>query len=235
MAKKTKVKDEEDLDDDDEDSDDDGADKDNVDDDEEMDDDEVDDDEDEENDDDDDEPRVRKNLSHIIARKNRTIKKLRSKKDKDDDDADDDEDDDGDIKERVGQEAKKILGPMANALDQRQVDIDISTFLADPRNAKFRKYEKKARRWAAHPSRAQVPIPAIFKEIAFDDFAAEADDDADQKKDRARRANARGNSFRNPPASDTEKIRKLNFRDKDFGTLRQRIGAGETINLAEEE
>lgn len=217
-----------------EDTEEEGADKENLNDDEEEVD-EEDEDEDEDEEDDDDEPSVRRNLSHIIARKNRKIEKLESKQRPAADEEDDDGEDEQKVARRVGDVAQSILGPMARDLDRKQIDIDISTFLADPRNAKFRKYEKKARRWAAHPSRSQLPVSSIFKEIAFDDFAAGAEDDSSQKRDRADRTSARGNSFRNPPKSDTEKIQGMNFRSKEFQSLRERIGAGETIDLSQEE
>lgn len=229
MAKKHSVDDEDKDLEDDEDTDEGGADKEDL-------DDGADDGPEEDDEEDGKDPPARNNLSHIIARKNRKIEKLEKKKEeKEEDDDEDDEDEDDRVARRAGNVVRKIIEPLAGNLDRKQTDIDISTFLADPRNAKFRKYEAKARRWAAHPSRAQVPIASIFKEIAFDDFAAGAEEDADQKRDNARRNSARGSSFRQAPKSELDTIRNLKRGTKEFENIRARVGAGETIDLSEEE
>ena len=114
------------------------------------------------------------------------------------------------------------------------MDIEISTFLAKPGNARFQKYQRQARRYALHAAYANVPIDSIFKQLAFDDVDAGGVDDEVERRRAAQRQGTRGSGFRKPPVSDTEKVGKMGFRDPEFGKLRERIGSGETINLEEE-
>lgn len=211
----------EDLDED-EDSEGEGADKEDA-----EDDDQEEEDEGEEEDDD-REPPTRNNLSHIISRQKKTIEKLRSQRREEDDDDEDDEVD----QDQVGKAVRKTIAPLAKNLDQQQIRIEISTFLADPKNARFKKYERAAFRYASHPAYQNVPIPGIFKQLAFDDIESGSDESVN--RERAQRQSAAGSSQRRAPTSDADLIAKAKAGDKTYKTIRERISAGETLRLEEE-
>lgn len=191
--------------------------------------------EDQDEDDEDEEPEVRNNLPNIIRRKNAKIAKLKKKVKEQDEDGDDDADEDDDLEEVAGRAIKKAIAPLSKQLNEQQVKMEIENFLAEPANAQFKSLKAKALRYALHPAYANVPITAIFRQLGFPGAARKAEQENGQRRETARRQSASGNSFRRAPESDVAKIGRLKFKDKEFGQLQQRLGAGETIDLSEEE
>jgi hypothetical protein len=120
--------------------------------------------------DDDKEPDVRKRLSKqdfIIGRQKAKLAKTQEKQD-------DDKDDEGDDDDVVAPEdeamiSKVVAKKFAPIIEKSLADDDnqeIASFLSE--NPDFKEFEAKARRYMQHPSRRQLPIKAIFYEVAGD-------------------------------------------------------------------
>lgn len=190
--------DEEDDTDDGDDPDDDGGDTDDTEDDAE-DDEEEDDDADEEEDDDGAEPPTRKPKTNKefaarrVARK-KAAKKAAKKSGDDAPDGDDDagdEDDDSDLTpdqaSAVDRRIAKAMQPFQQKVDQQEVEAEIASFLKD--NPDFKPFANKVKRFAMHPSRAQLPVKSIFYEVAGDKLmriGAQRKGAADQKARKTR-------------------------------------------------
>jgi hypothetical protein len=147
--------------------------------------------------DDDAEPTVRGRKTakdYIIERKQKQIDAL-SAKEKDDansDGADDDagaDDDDGitdEDKNLIDSRVNKAIEPLLDQNQKQEDDTEVKDFLGKPENKHFKPYEVKVRRFMDHPSRKNVPVSAIFYEVAGPDLlkmgakmASEADQEAD--------------------------------------------------------
>lgn len=124
-------------------------------------------------DDEDKEPPVRKRPSDF-ARERIERKNANKNKGKDDakDDTEDDEDDDIDPADEktVGKIVEKALKPFVEKQMKEEDDKEVQNFLKD--NPDFAKYEAKARKYMAHPSRKDVPISEIFYGVAGKDLMA---------------------------------------------------------------
>src|SRR5690606_2976074 len=109
----------------------------------------------------------------------------------------------------VAKEVAKQLAPFHAKAAAQEVERDIAAALND--NPDFKPFEAKAKRFALHPSRANVPIKSIFYEVAGDkllkigaDRKKAADDKA--KKGRTGGGNANGSdtskSYKDMPLED---------------------------------
>ncbi len=142
------------------------------------------------------EPDVKKRKTakdFIIERQARKLAKkevVATKKD-DEEEEHEDEPDEGDVDEEDAKVIKKVLGkelsrtlaPILERQIAEEDEVEVQGFLAQ--NPDFKKYEAKARNYMKHPSRREVPIKAIFYEVAGDDLlkigaerAKKANDDA---------------------------------------------------------
>lgn len=133
------------------------------------------------------ETRPKSKFGFILDRKNKQIEKLKTNgkgggKDKtadtdaDADDTADDADDDDDlpdedkklIDKRVQKGIQDAITPLVTKEQERELSNEITEFVSkDPR---FKGYEAKVKRFAMHPSRANVPLKSIFFEVAGDDL-----------------------------------------------------------------
>ena len=131
--------------------------------------------------DDTDEPEIpvrRSAASHIIKRKNETIKKLRRKDDVDDDSnkpSDELDEDDDDFEEKqtegdVAKEVKKQIDPIVKNFASQADEEELKDLLSSEPTSK--KYEKRIRAYMKHPSWSQVPPMAIYQHLAFGDAQA---------------------------------------------------------------
>jgi len=160
-------------------------------------DDDSDDSSDDEDDDDDSEPVVRKDPSFYVGlRKGRKEERDRQKQkggsasyddSGDDDDSDDDSDDEIDPrdKEVVKEIVQDAIKPLVERQMKEEDEKELNGFLSE--NPDFKPFEKKIRRFMAHPSRAHLPIKTIAYEVAGDKLlsigarrAREADADGQQ-------------------------------------------------------
>jgi len=123
-------------------------------------------------DEEDKEPPVRKRPSDFA--KERIERKKSKSQGKDDADTgkDDDEDDDIDPADEktVGKIVEKALKPFIEKQMADDDDKEVKNFLKD--NPDFAKYEAKARKYMAHPSRKDVPVQEIFYGVAGKDLMA---------------------------------------------------------------
>lgn len=153
-------------------------------------------------DDDDKEPPVRRGDASrfIIARQQRKIAKLQGGGKKSGSDAGEGDTEDDDISPEdaalVDRVLDKRLKPLEQKLEQDEDNNALNQFFADAKNAHFKPYEAKIRKWAVHPTRKNLPIRAVALEIAGDDLmkiGAQRGKEADTKakKDQAGGGNAR--------------------------------------------
>jgi len=76
----------------------------------------------------------------------------------------DDTDDEVDIDPKVKAYVDKKYGPIEQRVQQEEIEGEVNNFLKD--NPDFKPFESKVRKWAAHPSRQNVPVSSIFYEVA---------------------------------------------------------------------
>lgn len=117
---------------------------------------------------------------YIIERKNRQIEKAKAKAGEGDGggqgdngegdggDADEDAEIDPEDAELISKVVDKKLEPLMKEQQAKADDAEVQAFLAS--NPQFKKYEAKARRYMAHPSRANLPVSSIFYEVAGPDL-----------------------------------------------------------------
>ena len=164
----------------------------------------------EEDEDDGEEPETRRpktNAEWAAWRKSQKDKKSKDSQKKGDDEGDagdegeSDEDEDDlspedrrAIDKRIGQAIK----PFVEKAIESEVDGEIAKFLTA--NPDFKPFEAKARRFALHPSRQNIPIKSIFYEVAGDkllkigaDRVRKADKDARKTKTGGSATNETGN------------------------------------------
>lgn len=185
----------------------------------------ADEDESEDEEDDGSEPELRKpkkgapNSEWAAYRKQQKAKKEAAGEDKDEggDESEDEDDDDLDPNDEESAKIQKIidkeLKPYRDAEAEREVDTEIATFLQD--NPDFKPYAAKVKRFALHPSRAQLPVKSVFYEVAGDKLmkigakrAMEAAKKANKTKTGGGNANADGKgnkSYSNMDLKDFEK------------------------------
>jgi hypothetical protein len=119
----------------------------------------------------DEEPKTRKrNIDFILERKNEKIKKLQERAngayaDKEDEDEDNLDPNDAQI---IQKHVAKALSPFLAKQMQDEDNQEIGDFVKQ--NPDFAPYQTKVQKFAQHPSRRDMPIKAIFYEVAGDDL-----------------------------------------------------------------
>ncbi len=145
-------------------------------------------------------PVRRSAAQHIIARKNRTIEKLRSKVEEDEEpEASSEEDEDlspvtkGAVAREVERHVKPLLKTIASRVDEDELS---SLFTQDP---EAKRYEKRIRAYMEHPVYQGVPAEVIFNHLSAKDKKGEG---ARRKKIADAEANqARGGGTARRPAA----------------------------------
>lgn len=145
----------------------------------------------------DEEPKTRKrNVDFIIERKNKQIEKLKSKGNVANADEDDDDDDDDDLdisdKEIIDKRVAKVLTPYIQKQMQEEDANEISEFVA--KNPDFAPYADRVKKYAQHPTRKDLPIKALFYEVAGDDLLMIGAKRAKELGDEAKESSAGGGS-----------------------------------------
>jgi len=105
---------------------------------------------------------------NIIARKNKTIKKLREEKGDDDDGADDDEGDDDLIPSAakgVRKEVARALAPLMETLGSRADEDDLKDLYGSEPDAK--KFDRSIRAYMKHPAYKGVAASVIYHHLAW--------------------------------------------------------------------
>lgn len=149
-------------------------------------------------------PARKRNADFIIQRQQAKAKKDGENKDGDKGDEEDDSDVDDVDAEVIGKEVQKHLKPFIEKQQREEDNQEIDTFLAE--NADFKPYAEKVRNWAKHPSRAGVPIKALFYEVAGDDLLKIGADRQKKATDEAKKTNAGGGSNRGSEGSGTKPV-----------------------------
>lgn len=176
-----------------------------------------------------DDPPVRyrkDNKFFVVGRKNAKIKKLTETKNKDNENQDDNENDDNQVApedaEIITKVVKPLIEPLVEQNLQAQDDKEITAFVKA--NPEFAKYEEKARKWIAHPSRRHLPVETVFFEVAGKDLlkiGAERQKEADKK---AKNSQTGGGSNR---GGDPGKKSVLDMTDEEFANEQERVRRGE--------
>jgi hypothetical protein len=181
------------------------------------------DDDSEEDEDDGEEPETRRpktNAEWAAWRKSQKDKKSKdSQKKGSDDEGDEGESDEDDADDLSPEDAKaidkriaKAVAPFKQQAVESEVDAGISQFLNA--NPDFKPFEAKARRFALHPSRQNIPIKAVFYEVAGDKLLKIGADRVRQADKDARKTKTGGSStgddkgsksYKDMPLSDFEK------------------------------
>lgn len=111
--------------------------------------------------------------SHIIARKNKQLEKLRSQQEKDDEDgskADDEDDLDPVMKKAVDRAVDKRMAPVEETLIGKADEEELQALFAQEPEAKG--FEKRIRAYMKHPGYQSVPASTIYHDLAFAKAAA---------------------------------------------------------------
>ncbi len=129
-------------------------------------------------------PRRKDARDFIIQRKEEKIKRMEAaakQKAADGDDGDDSDDDDGDdaaaAKKKSAAAAPQLdeetiakiveqRFPQLKAMQEAELKGELGSFISKEGNEVFKPYEAKILRYAAHPSRAHLPIEAVAYEVA---------------------------------------------------------------------
>jgi len=135
----------------------------------------------------DEEPTTRKrNIDFINERHNRKAEKD-ANKDKNNIEDDEDADIDDEDVEIIDKRVKKIIAPFISKVQADEDKQEIDAFVSA--NPDFKPYVEKVAKYAQHPSRSNMPIKAIFYEVAGDDLlkigatrSKKADEEADKSK-----------------------------------------------------
>lgn len=180
---------------------------------------------DSEEDDDGEEPEIRRPKTNAEwaawrkANKGSKQKDQQKEGDKGNDDDDAGESDEDDADDLSPEDAKaidkriaKAVAPFRQQAIEAEVDAGISQFLNA--NPDFKPFEAKARRFALHPSRQNLPIKSIFYEVAGDKLLKIGADRVRKADKEARKTKTNGSatggeqgskSYKDMPLSDFEK------------------------------
>ena len=198
-------------------------------------------DDDEEEDDDDkdedtDEPKIplRNSASHIIARKNRKINKLKSDladKDEDEEEGDGEESDDDSLtpeaRTAVSREVRRAMGPLTNIIVSNADEGELRELFASEPSSKF--YEKRIRAYMGHPAYKGVAASVIFHHLAFDKAATSVADrkraaDLQAKNQRGGGTSRRTADIKDKDLPSMEDMDEMN--DEEIGNLGQKVKEG---------
>lgn len=181
-------------------------------------------------------------LQNIIARKNRTIEKLRSKDDEEDDfkpsKGDEEDDDEGGLtpeaRGAVQREVELAIGPVIKTLASKADEDELQElFSQEPESLK---YQKRIRAYMGHKSYQGVPPSMIFHHLAFD--AAETTG-ANRKKaaDLGAGQGRGGGRISKTTGAGTGAIPSIEEQnemgDADFEALQHRVRTGEFVKRDE--
>lgn len=118
---------------------------------------------------------VRDSASHIIARKTRTIEKLRSKLDEKDDEEPIEADDEDELvpesRDAVQKEVQRQVAPLVDSLAKKSDEDELQELLTSEPEAKG--YEKRIRAYMDHDSYQGVPPSVIYHHLAFGNAESE--------------------------------------------------------------
>lgn len=140
----------------------------------------------------DEEPKTRKRNIDFI--RERQAKKAEKQADKGDEDNGEEDDDyiDGDDAKIIDKRVNKILTPFIQKQMQDEDEQEIADFVKE--NPDFAPYAGKVSKFAQHESRRNMPIKAIFYEVAGDDLLMIGAKRAQQHRDKAKESGAGGGS-----------------------------------------
>lgn len=174
-------------------------------------------------------PPVRKTVADFVAeRRGRKIQKVQSKEGGAGEENGEEGAGEGgnvDVTALIQEGIADALKPFAGAISEHTTKTEVQSFLAQPQNEQFRKYEKIALKEAGVYQ--NVPIEKIFYALAYEDAleigAAKAV--ATQKRDQKNKLG--GRSTRTQPPGTTK------FTMKNIGEVNRRVMAGEKIEVGE--
>lgn len=139
----------------------------------------------------DEEPKSRKrNIDFIKERQERKAQKNLNKGD--DAGADDDDDIDSDDAKIIQKQITKVLSPFLQKQMQDEDTQEIGDFVKQ--NPDFAPYAETVKRYAQHPTRRDMPIKALFYEVAGDDLLKIGAKRAQKARDLAKESGAGGGS-----------------------------------------
>lgn len=165
---------------------------------------------------------------NIIARKNKTIKKLREEKGDDDDGADDEGDDDliPSAAKGVRKEVARALAPLMESLGSRADDDDLKDLYSNEPDAK--KFDRSIRTYMKHPAYKGVAPSVIYHHLAWDDAQATgikkkgvADKEAGKVKGAGSSKRLKGKSGNIPSPDEL-----ADMSEKDFEALQNDVLQG---------
>ncbi len=191
---------------------------------------------------DDEEPPVRKSdLEYILERKSRQVEKLKEQLSKNttppakNGEGDGAEDDfSQEEMDKFRRMSEKIYGDKFKTVDQLAqrtmndaVNSDVTTFLKqDPHADLLTEFESKIRKYAQHPSRAQVPIDELVWGIAGKKLITLAAESVRKAQKAASESKMGGNSARKP---------NLSSGKKDYATMSKEEFEAETARILQGE
>jgi|GEM_PF-4562759 hypothetical protein len=171
---------------------------------------------------DNDEPPVRPRKTakdFIIDRKERKIAKLQKQKGDGagDNPADDEDDDLQEDRKLILETVEPILNPIIEKSLKQEDDTEVQDFLA--KNPDFKPYEAKVRKFMQHPSRRQLPIHAIFYEVAGPDLMKIGAKRAAEADAKAKGGQTGGGSGRG--SGDAASV--LDMPEQDFKAMQEKV------------
>lgn len=152
------------------------------------------DDEEEEEDDDGEEPPVRKTDKSYYIGLRHGKKAAQQQNSSQDDGGDDDTDDGNDLQAEI----RKAIDPITKKLAEKEDEEALQNYVRDNPHAKA--FEKKIRRYMAHPSRQHLPVETVALEaIGAKKLMQLGAQQAGKANSRANKRKGGGNSVRNAP------------------------------------
>lgn len=168
-------------------------------------------------------------IQHILARKNETIEKLRSKTTEDEPEPEFDEEEDNltsEAREAIGKVVNQRLAPLLGKFATDANAQEFAELVSDEPEAA--KYENHIKAYMAHDAWKGVPISAIYHHLAFSNAKAigakkkaTADLEAKQNKGGGRTIVDKGNLSGIPSAEDI-----ANMSDEEFDQLDSKVAQG---------
>lgn len=165
----------------------------------------------------DEEPKPRKrNIDFILERKNQKIEKLENKGNGAKD-VDSSEDKSKDIDAIVEEKLNERFAPLVQKQAQEQDKAEIASFVKA--NPDFAKYSAKVEKFAQHENRKNVPIEALFYEVAGPDLMAIGAERARKADEEAKESGAGGGTGK---GTETEKS-VLDLTDEEFSAKQEEL------------
>lgn len=171
----------------------------------------------------DEEPKLRKrNIDFILERKNQKIAKLQkqaggAEQEEGDEGTDAEDDIDADDAKVIDKRIQAHLQPLMQKQMEDEDAKEIGDFVKD--NPDFAPYADKVKKFAQHPSRKNMPIKALFYEVAGDDLLRIGADRARKATAEARKSQAGGGSGKTVEATKTVK----DMSDEEFRAQQEAV------------